>query len=183
MSSPSLWATMPTRGRNYVRDTAALGLLTALLLGSKMAMAWLPNIEPVSLLIIVYVAVLGLRALLPIYAYVLLEYALWGFGLWSACYLYVWLVLALAAYALRRMESPLGWAVLSGAFGLCFGGRCALTYLAVGGWALALSWWVQGIPFDALHCAGNFAMALVLFRPCKRALARLWTGRSPEIRG
>lgn len=99
---------MPIRGRNYARDTAVLGLLTALLLGSKLAMAWLPNIEPVSLLIMVYAAVLGLRALLPIYAYVLLEYALWGFGLWSACYLYVWLVLALAACALRRMESPPG---------------------------------------------------------------------------
>ena len=134
-----------------------LGLLTALLLGSKLAMAWLPNIEPVSLLIMVYAAVLGLRALLPIYAYVLLEYALRGFGL--------------------------GWAVLSGAFGLCFGGLCALTYLAVGGWAFALSWWVQGIPFDVLHCAGNFVLALVLFRPCKGALARLWAGRTPEAGG
>ena len=150
-----------------------LGLLTALLLGSKLAMAWLPNIEPVSLLIMVYAAVLGLRALLPIYAYVLLEYALWGFGLWSACYLYVWLVLALAACALRRMESPLGWAVLSGAFGLCFGALCAPTYWISGGWQFALSWWFQGIPFDLLHCGGNFVMALVLFHPLRRVLARL----------
>lgn len=171
---------MGSRGTGYARETAVLGLLTALLLGSKMAMAWLPNIEPVSLLVIVYVAVLGWRALLPVYAYVLLEYAIWGFGLWSACYLYVWLVLALAAYPLRRMESALGWAALSGAFGLCFGGLCALTYLAAGGWAFALSWWLQGIPFDVLHCAGNFVMALALFRPCKAALARLWRGTAPE---
>lgn len=169
---------MDSKGTAFARDTAVLGLLTAVLLGSKMAMAWLPNIEPVSLLILVYVAVLGWRALLPVYAYVLLEYVIWGFGLWSACYLYVWLVLVLAAYPLRRMESPLGWAVLSGAFGLCFGGLCALTYLAAGGWAFALSWWVQGIPFDLLHCAGNFAAALVLFRPCKRALSKLWGARS-----
>lgn len=115
---------MPIRGRNYARDTAVLGLLTALLLGSKLAMAWLPNIEPVSLLIMVYAAVLGLRALLPIYAYVLLEYALWGFGLWSACYLYVWLVLALAACALRRMESPWGGRCCRGPSG-CASGACA----------------------------------------------------------
>lgn len=153
-----------------------LGLLTAILFGCKAAMAWLPNIEPVSLLILVYVSVLGWKALLPVYAYVLLEYVTWGFGLWSACYLYVWLVLVLAAYPLRRVESPLVWAVLSGAFGLCFGGLCALTYLAAGGWAFALSWWVQGIPFDVLHCVGNFVAALVLFRPCRRALAKLWTG-------
>ena len=164
---------MPIRGRNYARDTAVLGLLTALLLGSKLAMAWLPNIEPVSLLIMVYAAVLGLRALLPIYAYVLLEVVTWGLNLWSVCYVYVWLILAGAAWLLRRMESPLGWAVLSGAFGLCFGGLCALTYLAVGGWAFALSWWVQGIPFDIIHCGGNFCMALVLFRPLRSLLERL----------
>ena len=157
-------------------ELAVLGLLTALLFGGKLALAWLPNVEPVSLLVIVYTAVLGWRALLPLYAYVLLEVVTWGLNLWSVCYVYVWLILAGAAWLLRRMESPLGWAVLSGAFGLCFGGLCALTYLAVGGWAFALSWWVQGIPFDVLHCAGNFVLALVLFRPCKGALARLWAG-------
>ena len=73
----------------------------------------------------------------------------------------------------RKMESPLGWAVLSGAFGLSFGALCTLVYWVTGGWAFALSWWVSGIPFDLLHCAGNFAMALVLFRPCRQVLTRL----------
>ena len=138
-----------------------------------MALAPLPNIEPVSFLIIVYVSVLGLKALIPVYIYVLLEISTWGLGYWSICYLYVWAVLALAAWCLREMESSVGWAVLSGAFGLCFGALCALSYWATGGWAFALSWWASGIPFDILHCAGNFAMALVLFRPSKRILFRL----------
>lgn len=159
------------------REVAVLGLLSALLFGAKMAMAPLPNIEPVSLLILVYAAVLGLRALIPVYVYALLEIFTWGFGYWSACYLYVWAVLALAACLLRRMESPLGWALLSGGFGLCFGGLCALTYWAAGGWAYALSWWISGIPFDLLHGAGNFAMALVLFKPCRAILSRLCRGR------
>lgn len=155
------------------RDIAVMGLLTAVLYGGKIVMAPLPNIEPVSLLVMVYVSVLGLRALLPVYAYVLLEIAMWGLGYWSACYLYVWLVLALAAWLLRRMDSALGWAMLSGAFGLCFGALCALTYWAAGGWAFALSWWISGIPFDLLHGAGNFILALVLFKPCRNLLKRL----------
>lgn len=154
------------------REIATLGLLSALLFGAKLAMAPLPNIEPVSLLIIVYVSALGLRALVPVYVYALLEIATWGFGYWSACYLYAWAALALAAWCFRRMESPLGWAALSGAFGLCFGALCALTYWAAGGWAFALSWWLSGIPFDLLHGAGNFAMALALFKPCRAVLAR-----------
>lgn len=163
------------------REIAVLGLLSALLFGAKMVMAPLPNIEPVSLLIIVYVAVLGLRALIPVYVYVMLEIVTWGFGYWSACYLYIWAALALAAWLLRRMEAPLGWALLSGTFGLCFGALCSLTYWVAGGWAFALSWWMSGILFDLLHGAGNFALALVLFRPCRAILFRLYYGK-PEKR-
>ena len=155
------------------RDVAVMGMLTAVLFGAKTIMVPLPNIEPVSLLVMVYVSVLGLKALLPIYAYVMLEIFTWGFGYWSACYLYVWLALALAAWGLRRMESPLGWAILSGAFGLGFGALCSLTYWVSGGWAFALSWWLSGIPFDLLHGVGNFALTLALFRPCQNLLRRL----------
>lgn len=155
------------------RDIVLFGLLGALLLVAKLALAFLPNIEPVTLLVAVYASVLGWRALCPVYVYVALEYMIWGFGLWSACYLYVWAVLALAAILLRRMESPIGWAILCAAFGLCFGALCALVYWISGGWQFALAWWVQGIPFDLLHCAGNFVMALVLFQPCRKVLSRL----------
>lgn len=154
-------------------EITRLGLLAALMYAAKMALAPLPNIEPVSLLVIVYVSVLGLKALIPVYLYVLLEIITWGLGYWSVCYLYVWAVLALAAKCLQRMESSVGWALLSGAFGLCFGSLCALACWAAEGWTFALSWWISGIPFDLLHCAGNFAMALALFRPCKRVLLRL----------
>lgn len=160
-------------GPMRARDIVLMGLLGAILMVTKMALAWLPNIEPVSLLVMVYASVLGWKALCPVYVYVALEYMIWGFGLWSACYLYVWTILALLAILLRRMESPVGWAVLGGAFGLCFGALCALVYLAAGGWQFALSWWVSGIPFDLLHCVGNFAMALFLFRPCHKVLSRL----------
>lgn len=156
-------------------EITRLGLLAALMYGAKIAMAPLPNIEPVSLLIVVYISVLGLKALIPVYIYVLLEISTWGLGYWSICYLYVWAVLALAAWGFRRMESSLGWALLSGAFGLCFGTLCALTYWVAEGWTFALSWWISGIPFNLLHGAGNFAMALALFRPCKQVLLRLTT--------
>ena len=159
------------------RELVLLALLGALLWVSKMALAMLPNIEPVSLLLIVYTVVLGWKALIPLYVYVVMELLIWGIGFWSICYTYVWLVLVLLAMLFRRMDSPLGWAVLSGAFGLSFGALCALVYWVTGGWAFALSWWVSGIPFDLLHCAGNFAAALVLYRPCTKVLTRLMRGK------
>ena len=97
----------------------------------------------------------------------------WGVSTWVLSYLYVWAVLAVLAWLLRGMESRVGWAVLSGAFGLAFGALCALVYLPVGGWQMFAATWVAGIPFDLLHGAGNFAIALVLFQPCRRVLATL----------
>ncbi len=159
--------------RETARTAALMGLLGALLFASKMAMAQLPNLEPVSLLVMLYGAVFGRRALWALYVYVILEWILWGAGLWAACYLYVWLPLFALARLLRRMESPLGWAVLSGCFGLLFGALCAPVYWAAGGWAAALSWWLAGIPMDLLHGAGNFCLALTVFRPLRQALEAL----------
>ena len=63
--------------------------------------------------------------------------------------------------------------MLSGLFGLLFGALCAPVYLFAGGPAFALSWWLSGIPYDLLHCAGNFVLALVLFVPLRKRMSRL----------
>lgn len=154
-------------------ELIVLALLGALMFAAKMALAALPNIEPVSLLVIVYTVVYGRKALYPIYVYVMLEILFWGLGLWNLNYLYVWLVLFFLAMAFRNMKSPWGWAILSGAFGLSFGLLCTPVYLLTGGWAFGLSWWVSGIPWDVVHCVGNFVIALVLVRPLTVGLTKI----------
>lgn len=156
-----------------VRKLALFSILGGMMFAAKMAMAQLPNIEPVSLLVMLYAVCFGWQGLYAVYLYVLLEIAVWGVGLWNVCYLYVWLVLFLLARLLRRMDAPLGWAALSGGFGLLFGALCALVYWAAGGWAFAVSWWVSGLPMDLLHGAGNFVIALTLFKPLRRLLDKL----------
>lgn len=154
-----------------VRYLTLCSLLGALLFALKMVMAPLPNIEPVSLLVMVLAVVYGWRGLYAVYVYVFLELLVWGVHLWLVCYLYVWLLLFCAARLLRNQTAPLLWASLSGGFGLLFGALCAPVYLAAGGWGAAVSWWIAGIPMDLLHGAGNFFLALVLFRPLRQLLA------------
>ena len=52
--------------------------------------------------------------------------------------------------------------------------RGVLLILVRLGVAYALSWWVSGVPFDAIHCAGNFGIALILFKPLRKVLERLY---------
>lgn len=162
-----------TSKRLSPRELVLFALLGAVMFAGKMAMAGLPNIEPVSLLVILYTLTFGRKALWCIYLYVGLECVVWGLNTWSISYLYVWFILYLVSRLLRGMDSPLGWAVVSGSFGLFFGLLCAPVQFFIGGWAYAVSWWISGIPFDLSHCAGNFAMALLLYRPCRRVLEEL----------
>ncbi len=157
-----------------LKEVALFGILGALTFGAKMVMSWLPNIEPVSLFVMVYAVVFGRKCLYPIYVYVALELLCFGLHLWSINYLYVWAVLALSAWLLRKMADALPWAILSAVFGLLFGALCAPVQIAVGGVGFAFSWWISGIPYDILHCVGNFFMALVLFLPLRRLLTGLY---------
>ena len=152
------------------RRLAEDGLLTAILFALQVALSYLPNIELMSLFVILYTLVLGKRVIPILLAFSLLEGLLYGFGVWWVSYLYIWPILAGFAWLLKKIHSPeWGYWFLSCGFGLCFGRLCSIPYLA-GGLGAALSWWIAGIPFDLLHGIGNLAVASVLFRPFRRML-------------
>ena len=146
----------------------------ALTFAAKYVMAVLPNIEPVSLMVMLFAVVFGKKCLYPVYLYVAMEILFFGLGLWNINYLYVWAVLAAAAYVLRDMDSALGWAMVSGVFGLLFGALCGIVDIFIGGIPYAITKWISGIPFDIMHCAGNFAIALLLFKPMRQLTQRLY---------
>ena len=156
-----------------VRELVFLALCTAAMFVSQVALSFLPNIELVSLLVIVYTHAFRRKVLYILYVFALLEGLLYGFTTWWLTYLYVWTILAGLAWAFRRMESPLGWAVLSGAFGLAFGALYAPSQALLYGldWRATLAWIAAGLPFDAVHAAGDLAMA-TLAVPLTRLLAR-----------
>ena len=176
-ATPSPWCTpLAKSGRLAltIREVALFGVLGGLTFAAKVAMAGLPNIEPVSLMVMLFAVIFGAKAVFPLYVYVLMEFLIYGFNLWSINYLYIWAILAAVAWLFRKMTHPLGWALLSGAFGLLFGFLCAPVYLFVGGWGAMVSWWISGIPCDVAHCAGNFVIALVLFVPLRRLMSALY---------
>ncbi len=157
-----------------MRQIALFGMLGALTFGAKVAMSGLPNIEPVSLMVMLFAVVFGWKALYPVYLYVAMEILLYGINWWNLNYLYVWAILALVAILLRKMKNPFLWALVSGIFGLLFGLLCCPVYAVMGGFDYAVRWWIAGIPFDISHAIGNFVIALVLFAPLRKLLTRLY---------
>lgn len=173
---PTAWNTPSANMKLKIREVVLYAMLGALTFAAQVVMGPLPNIEPVSLMVMIFGAVFGWRGLYPVYVFVVMEVLYYGLGLWNINYLYIWGVLAVAAILLRKMQQPLGWAMVSAVFGLCFGALCGIVDIFIGGFGYAAAKWASGIPFDIAHCGGNFVIALVLFKPLRTLVEKLWNG-------
>lgn len=151
--------------RSKAFEIVSMGIMSAIMFASQVAMGVLPNIEIVSLLVILCTLVYGKKVFLIIYTFVLMEGLYYGFGLWWINYTYVWTVLAIIVLLFRKQTSPFFWSIVSGFYGLFYGALCALIYFFIGGPSMALSYWVSGLSFDITHCIGNFVVCIVLFQP------------------
>ncbi|MBR5617277.1 MAG: hypothetical protein IKW50_03745 [Oscillospiraceae bacterium] len=165
---------MPLDKKLTIREITLFAVLGAMMFALQVVMAPLPNIEPVSLLVMIFAAVFGWKALYPVYVFVVMEILFYGISTWNIYYLYVWAVLAFAAILMRKQTQPLAWALLSAVYGLMFGALCGIVDIFIGGLGYAAAKWVSGIPFDLLHCGGNFVIALIMFRPLRTALEKLY---------
>ena len=164
---------MSVKPRLTTKDIALIGMMIATIEIVKRALAFLPNVELVTLLVILYTLYFGKRIFAVIPAFILLEGTMYGFGLWWLMYLYVWPLLACLTLLFRKQESVWFWSILSGAFGLAFGLLCAIPYIFLSGPKGAFAWWVAGIPYDVLHCVSNFILCLVLYKPLRTALSKI----------
>lgn len=134
------------------KDLAVMGVMAAIVFISQVALSFLPNIELVTLLFILYTLVIGRKVFGVVYAFVFLEGITYGFGLWWINYLYVWTVLCFITLVFRKQTSFVCWSIISGFFGLAFGALCSLPYFFISGPSGAFAYWIAGIPSDITHC-------------------------------
>ena len=159
--------------RLSAREIAELSLICALMVAGKEGLRVIPNVHPVTLLLLLATAVYGVKALYPAFGFAILEIALSGAGLWNLMYLSVWPIVVFAALPIRQSRSRALWAALAGLHGLCFGALCAIPYLFIGGWKMAFTWWLSGIPYDVIHCVSNAVLVFVLLPPLRKLLETL----------
>jgi energy-coupling factor transport system substrate-specific component len=148
-----------------LRQLILFAMLAAIMVIFKEVNPIRSNIEIVSTLIVVYTCIFGLRTLIPVFVYVLVETAIYGFDIWTVNYIYIWAVLVLVSLPFKSFRSPVLWAIIAGIYGLLFGALCAIPYFFIGGVGAAVSYWISGLPFDFIHCAGNFMLTLIFYKP------------------
>lgn len=149
-----------------VQKITRIAFLSAILYVSKVVLEFLPNVELISLLVILFTLVYGKEVFLVIAVFNLFEFIQWGLGTWWVSYLYAWPLLGLITLLLKNLikEEFLVWSIVSGIFGLIFGSLFALVYIPIDR-AYALSYWISGLPWDVWHAVWNFVLMMILGKP------------------
>lgn len=165
------------------KDLTVMALLTAALTGGKAALAFLPNIEIVTLLLITYALVLGWRRVFVIsLIFVLIECFIWGFGWWVPIYLVYWPALATAVSVLPKTKWRIPLAILTGIlFTVSFGAISTLIEISLTGaigsgrFGEYFSYrYISGVSFFVTHIVSNSIILPVMTPVLYAALNKLY---------
>lgn len=158
-----------------VHDIVLIPLLSASLTAGKMALSFIPNVEIVTLLFMVYASVFGIkRTVLVSIIFSTIEIFFYGLQTWLIGYYLLWpLLIFLSKTLYKRTRSEWPFAFLGLTFGLCFGLFFAMIESIFYGFSYGVVYWLRGIPFDVVHGASNFVLAIFLYRPLEALLTQL----------
>ncbi|MBQ0111113.1 MAG: hypothetical protein KBS41_04225 [Oscillospiraceae bacterium] len=151
-----------------LKEIVLFPILGNIMFVSKVLMQALPNIHLIALFIVSFTLVFRVKALIPIYIYVLLEGLFFGFTLWWVPYLYVWAVLwgiimLLPKNMPKKAAIPIYCAVC-GLHGFLFGVLYApFQAFAFGmNFQATVAWIVAGLPFDLIHGCANMVLGTLV---------------------
>ena len=157
---------------------ARVALLAALLTVGKMAFAAVPNVEVVTVLIIVYGATLGLPyTLAATLIFCTVEMAIWPPHTWVLLYYLYWPTLAIVSSLTLRRANILKTTVFAviiavvGSFLFGLLSACVDTLFCVANLSPAdlrkywIAYYLRGVYFDVVHIVSNGIIVGVLFAP------------------
>lgn len=160
---------------------ALFAMFGALMLTSKILMEFLPNVHLLGMFTVMLTVVFRVKALIPIYIYVMLNGLFAGFDVWWFPYLYIWTVLwavtMLIPKSIPKKIAALIYPLLCALHGFAFGVLYAPAQAFFFGldFGQTVAWIISGIPYDILHGVSNFfagCLVLPLSELVKRLLAR-----------
>lgn len=157
------------------KDVVLIGILSAIITAGKLALSFIPNIEIVTLLFIVYTIVFGYKKTMFVsLIFTTTEIFIYGFNTWLLVYYVIWpLLISLTELMKKVIESEYGYAALGAIFGYAFGLFFAIGESFFYGIAYGWAYWIRGLLFDLVHGTSNFILILILLNPLKSLLFKL----------
>lgn len=160
--------------RSIIRSkTSALtriALLTALVSVGRLSFSFLPNVQPMTVLLICITLYYGWEeGILVALLSVILTNMYLGMGPWTIAQLGGYAVLILLSSLLEETHDsvPIPFLQIYVAFlGILYGLVVSLIQAPVFGWNIFIPYYLSGLTFDLLHAVGNFAFLPLLYPIC-----------------
>lgn len=156
------------------RDVALIALMSATATTGKLILSFLPNVEVVTLIFMVYTTSIGIKKTLPAAViFSTTEVLIYGLSTWLLGYYIIWpLLIIIVHYLNKSLKSEYIYALIAGLFGLSYGLIFAAVESVFYGYMYGLTYWIRGLPYDIVHGISNFVIVLVLFEPLTKLLQR-----------
>jgi hypothetical protein len=153
-------------------------MLGAVMHAAQFALQSIPGVQLMGLFIAAFTLTYRAKALIPIYVWVFLHGAFYGF-VWMIPYLYVWLLpwgifMAAGKFKLPKKFLTPVYMVLCGLGGLSFGVLYAPFWALWAGLTFneMIIWIIAGLPVDIVYAASNAAFGILII-PLSELLKKL----------
>lgn len=106
-----------------IRDLTLIGILSASITAGKLALSFIPNVEVVTLLFIMYAIVFGTKkGIFIAIIFTTTEVFIYGFSTWLLMYFILWpMLVVITGFLKDKVKSEYGYATIGAIFGYIFG--------------------------------------------------------------
>ena len=177
---------MKRRGAGFgtARRIALVGIMAATVECGKLALASIPNVEVVTLLLGLYSYVFGWLGICSAIVFVCIEPLIWGVGTWVVSYFIYWPLLALTFMILGRMRLRNRFALAGIAVALTVFFGVLTSLVDVGLFSGAFDrffvrfgiYYMRGIPFYLAQTICNAVLFVSVFPFLSKKLQRVRVG-------
>lgn len=168
-----------------VQEISLIGVLAAVNIASRIAMQAIPNVKPVTSIIILSVMYFGLSFGIKLtIVTTLVSNIFLGMGTWTFFQILAWIVVCLLTQIvvdifckLHKNIPTIVMAVFAFGMGYVYGFVVSLEQFMIGGLGLFVAYYSTGLVFDTLHAVGNFLFFLI----CSPFLAKVFVSQGHKL--
>lgn len=158
--------------REKTRVLTRTALLTALVAVGRLSFSLIPNIQPMTVLLVCITLYYGWKdGILVALLSVILSNLFLGMGPWTIAQIGGYVVLILFSSLLEESHESVPIILLQvyvAFLGIVYGFVVSLIQAPLFGWSIFIPYYLSGLTFDLLHAFGNFAFLPLLYPLCMK---------------
>lgn len=159
-------------GKNALYKLTRCSVIVAINIISSYVLKFLPNVKPDTTFVIILAVYFSLAEAITVFtATVVLRGFLYGMGTFMPFQWLAWFVIALIAWALKRIlkKNQVIFMIYAGIAGYIYGFIVSLDVLILYGTKAFIVYYLNGVLFDTYHFVGNIIFSGILLNTVLKA--------------